>query len=488
MKKYYDIIIIGAGPSGLTLATCCIDLNLKILIIDKNNEIGGCHRVTRIKFDNEFLFTEHGPRVYSSSFLNFKKILNQINFNFSDFFVPYNFQLSEIGNKTLLSVLTKYELFVFFKHFFYFLFNNNYGKNITMDSFLKNNNFSVNSIDIIDRICRLTDGAGIDKYTLNEFFELPNQHFFYKMYQPKYPNDIGLFKYWKKYLKSNNVEFMLNTNVDEIIMDNNLITSCIVNNNIIYGNKFVLAIPPFSIYKIIKNSNNKLLNIFNNLTKNNNFEQYTFQSKYIDYISICFHWNIKLFLPKVHGLSYTDWGIVFVVLSDYMQFSEYNSKTVISVAITITDKKSSNIYKTANECSEYELIQETFKQLQFSFPNLIIPTYSLLSPTNKFINNKWISDDSAFITVANFGFLPFKNNIISNLYNLGTHNGKHKYKFTTLESAVSNAMILSCDLFPILKSKYIPLSSIYSFRFFLFVIIICIFIILCFKSGCDMKK
>lgn len=52
----YDLVIIGGGPSGLSLAQKCCK-SKKILIIDKENDIGGCHRVRRI-LNN--LFTEHG--------------------------------------------------------------------------------------------------------------------------------------------------------------------------------------------------------------------------------------------------------------------------------------------------------------------------------------------------------------------------------------------------------------------------------------------
>ena len=50
-----------------------------------------------------------------------------------------------------------------------------------------------------------------------------------------------------------------------------------------------------------------------------------------------------------------------------MNFKEKNSKTVISCVITITDVKSKNINKTANECTDKkDLIDEIiFKLLQF---------------------------------------------------------------------------------------------------------------------------
>ena len=52
MNKY-DLIIIGSGPSGLSLANCCSKIkNLKILIIDKESVIGGCHKVKKYMYRN----------------------------------------------------------------------------------------------------------------------------------------------------------------------------------------------------------------------------------------------------------------------------------------------------------------------------------------------------------------------------------------------------------------------------------------------------
>jgi cation diffusion facilitator CzcD-associated flavoprotein CzcO len=75
MGEYYDLIIIGAGPCGLAIGQCCSKIGIKILVIDQNDSIGGCYRVTRIKVNNEQLFTEHAPRIYSSAYLNFITLL-----------------------------------------------------------------------------------------------------------------------------------------------------------------------------------------------------------------------------------------------------------------------------------------------------------------------------------------------------------------------------------------------------------------------------
>jgi phytoene dehydrogenase-like protein len=79
MNKYYDYVIIGGGPTGLTLALY-LSKYYKIAIIEKEDQIGGCHSVKRI----DGLFSEHGPRIYLDNYLVFKDILkNELNITFN---------------------------------------------------------------------------------------------------------------------------------------------------------------------------------------------------------------------------------------------------------------------------------------------------------------------------------------------------------------------------------------------------------------------
>ena len=69
-----------------------------------------------------------------------------------------------------------------------------------------------------------------------------------------------------------------------------------------------------------------------------------------------------------------------------MCFTKKESVTVISVIITIHNK-SCAIDKTPNECNKKELINETFRQLKETFPNLPHPTYALVEQ-NTYLNGK----------------------------------------------------------------------------------------------------
>jgi hypothetical protein len=403
-----------------------------------------------------------------------------MNTDFYKLFTNYNFSFSEIGGQTVFSTLSFSEIFKFGLQFFGLIFNDNHGKNISVGDFVEQNNFTEKSIDMINRLCRLTDGAGADRYTLNEFLQLFNQQFFYKLYQPNKPNDIGLFKIWGDFLKNNGIEILLDTDVQKINLDekDNLKSVTIIKNNNeieIIADKIVLAMPPESFLSILEKSNSLVQNTFKNFE---DFKNYSEKTSYIDYISLTFHWNVKLNLSKVYGFPKSEWGIVFIVLTDYMKFEENISQTVISCAITIPDVTSKSLGKNANQCTKDEIFVEVLRQLRESFPDLENPTLSLLSPGVYYDENekKWISKDKAFITTSKEEFLNFEGRI-KNLYNLGTHNGYQKYKFTSLESAVTNSIKLSHILDKNLKNKY-EIQDIFTFVKFIKIVFIVLIILI----------
>ena len=135
-----------------------------------------------------------------------------------------------------------------------------------MQEYTTKHNFSESTKKYINAVCKLTDGATIEKYTLLKFISLINQQSLYTLYQPKLPNDIGLFKLWKNYLT--NTTFIFNANVNNIIGNNGVINSIIYNNNqIIKAKQFIFAIPPLSLCNILLKCNDiNIKNAFGNFT------------------------------------------------------------------------------------------------------------------------------------------------------------------------------------------------------------------------------
>jgi hypothetical protein len=441
----HDIAIIGAGPAGLAFAQCSVKAGLKVIVIDKEADIGGCHRVRRVPFENESLFTEHGPRIYTSSYVTFKEVLKDLGTDFHDLFTPYNFQISKIGGETIWSTLSWKELLLLVFGYFQLFFNHSFGKDTSMHDFMTKNNFKEDSYIMIDRICRLTDGATADKYTLYQFLSLINHHFFYGIYQPKKPNDIGLFKIWRSKLEERGVTFMTNAIVFKVnpgIGDKLKSIDTIVQGNkvTVQARNFVFAQPPVSLHNLLKQQSSiDVRRMFGD-----DLGEFAKETAYIDYLSCTFHWKEVLQLEKVYGFPDSDWGIAFIVLTDYMRFDEDNSKTVISIAITDDTRKSKRLDKSVNECSEKELLYDILEQLRESFPSLPDPSAMLLSPGVVYdtTKNAWVSLDTAYVSTPKEKALMFGSNIFKNAYNVGSHNQKHTYPFTTLESAVTNAITL----------------------------------------------
>jgi hypothetical protein len=469
----YDYIIIGAGPTGLTLSWYLSKLGKSVLLVEKEDSIGGCHRVKRRGF-NGALFTEHGPRIYIDNYYMFMDLLKELGTDFKDIFTPYNFDIANIGGESVS--------YFSYKEMFYltatFVGLNEKYKTMTMEEYAKNYKFSEKAKWYIDRLCRLTDGAGIDVYTVYQFMQIANQNGLYTTYQPKQPNDVGLFKIWKTKLEENGVDILLRTTVVGFEKSTDKIKSVTLNNGSLFnadndnitftGRNIILAVPPYSLVNILKNSSIK--NAFGDFNQLQVWEQ---KVRYLDYIPIVFHWNKKLNLEQIWGFPNSDWGIAFIVLSDYMTFIDKDSKTVISTTITIHNP-SSKTGKKPNQCSKQELIDETLRQLKISYPNLPTPTHALVEQ-NQFSNSMWVPDDNGFMITKN-GYIDFQSKY-ENLFTCGPHCGSSPYHFNSMESAVINAVSLIHILEPQSSNIY-PIKSAMTVRQFIFITSIIIYFVL----------
>jgi len=433
----FDTIIIGSGPAGLAFANYAN--NEKILIIEKDDVIGGCHKVNRKILNGSKYFCEHGPRVYLNNYVNFKTLLKSMNLDFKNLFGK-KYSLISLLSKAIFndSLLTFSEILKLTRDFILIIFDNTHGNSISMYDYMTMNEFTENSMINIDFLCSSIDGGNSKMISLNNFISTIIECLLYSIYIPKIPNDEGLFNYWQQFLmKKKGIQFLLNSEVNEIITNdlNKKVESIkLKDGTIIKADKFIFAIPPVNQYKI------KGLKEAFELT-----EDYIEKTEYLESITITFHWDYKLDLEKDFTVfnTKTEWFLVVSNLSEIMTFKEIKSKTVISCAVVLTEVKSKYLNKTANECNENELIEEVYQQLRLIYKNIPRPT--LFFNNNYYDSNKkqWHSRECAFIKVPNYNYLDFKSKKYSNIYSLGTHNGKQKNSFTSLESAISNSIKLS---------------------------------------------
>jgi protoporphyrinogen oxidase len=472
--RYYDLVIVGAGPAGLALAHTTSSIYRRVLIIDKEQEIGGCHRVKR---NIDGMFTEHGPRIYLSTYYNFFNLVNELGLEIEEIFTNYKYSFFDIAYSKILPNYNFYEIMMLTMSYLMFFIDDDYGNDISLYEYLRGRGFSHKVIELFDRLCRFTDGGNIYSYSLNKILKMADNNIIMKIYQPKLPLDIVLFNTWKKFLSNRGVDFMLGFHITDYDIQNNNIEIITLNNSEkIKCGKIVFAVPPVALLNIIKYED-ELKNTFGNY---NELERWVDKTKYIDYISITYHFKDKLELPFINGLTFdTEWGIVLINLSDYMNKVENGYSTVLSTAISICNRNSNYTYKKANECTAEELIKEVHRQIKESIFDDLSDDYTAIVNPNNYYNvhkNKWECKDNAYFNVYNEKYIPFESSI-NNLYNLGTHNGKSYISYTTIESAVSNAIYLAGELYPEVQSKYTIYKGITG-KNIIMVILIIIFVLL----------
>lgn len=466
----YDYVIVGAGPTGLTLAWYLAKYGKTVMLIDKETTFGGCHRVRRV----DGLFTEHGPRVIISNYFGLKDMLTELNLEFDKMYTPYYFSVNTYMSK-MFKILSVRELGIIGLGLIKFFFVNDYLKKITVGEFLRNNNFLTQSIAYIDKLCRLTEGSTVDTYTMWEFFEIFNQNYFYTLYEPKIPNDVGLFKFWSEALiRTGRVDILLGTEIKLIHTTNQVNYIQTNTDQHILARKYIFAVPPKPMLRILEQSPNpNLFGPFDQVAKWGNL------ASYIPYLTVTFHWDKKY--NAVYSVDFPDtsYGIIYIDQSAFTDFADPRSKTVIVCSATILNTVSTNNGKTANQCSESELILEVFSQLKLYQPHLPDPTDAILSPdVYKKTPTQYDTIDTAFV-LTTAGYRSF-NSIYNNLYWVGIHNGNSLYAVTSMEAAIQNAISLLHTLLPETKSAVLNHDR-FTIRQLFFIILICIVIICAYK-------
>lgn len=421
----YDYLIIGSGPSGLTCAHAVNKTGYTCLVIDQESSPGGCHRVDRV---NSF-FSEHGPRIYSSGYLNFHSLLKDNGVDTK--FLRYKFTITpslirkNVDNTTsqALRTLTLGELWYLVRCYMHSIIDQEYYLSRSVRDVF--GHFHGNSLNYIDRICRLTDGAGSDRYTSYQFLQLVNQNFLYEILQPSLPNDFGWVFQLVESLKRKGVHFKMNTEAIRISKNNGLyLLHC--KDKTYSGKNIVFATPTQTLAKFFHKFNNIVLSHYNN------------KSLYETYIPFTLHWSKKLDLKDIWGQGMGPWNIAWVVMSDYM--NEPNTTgTLISCCISKLDTIGL-MGKTANECNLNQLQGEVLQQLK-PLLQKHIPEHFIMSPEVYYDDKQWKNRDTAYmLTPQNYNIkFPFKLKS-EHIYSVGTHNGHSSYRFTTAESSVQNAL------------------------------------------------
>lgn len=415
MQKYQNIVI-GGGPAGITMAYL-LKHHGKTLLIEKEDSLGGCHRVIRV----DGHFTEHSPRVYLGNYLNWQQLLTSMGLDHDDYFQRYKFGPGS-GINLILQTLDISEILQFAYAFGQLMINSYFGKDISVDEYF---NLSPKSRDVIDRMCRLSDGSDITSCNLWGFLNLLNMNVFYSIYQPKDALDKKL---WPDIQSRLPCEFAFNTQITKINrqggnQEGNQESIYHVydsNGNIYSTNRVFLAIPPTALSRIFSQ-----------------YQVFAKQTEYLPYIQMTLSWKDNITIPLDWGSVIGPWGLIWIPLTNYFSPTE-GYKTVLSISISKQHSNGINGYMACTATKD-QLIKEVLDTL-----NVSVPDSAILNPRLYHDNNLWKTHDVAYVKKPKMPALSAK--IDDNMYTIGWHNDNGTLAFATLENAVVSAKVLANEL------------------------------------------
>jgi len=306
----YDIIIFGGGLSGLTLAHELIKKKFKILIIEKDNELGGMVRsdTTKTLFPSEHSWRGYAP-FYKNTFQLMKEIPYYDTTVFDNLSIPIDFHLlydKEYGYKSSLTVKDK--IILYYIGLNYVLSDNRreyyYAYNI--QPFLKKYLSTEGYNHIINFVTGPGYGMNKNELSMGHLFHFPvisqiNKEQYTHTHsssekENEYehnstdnwhvmngPTSDVWINPWIKHLKENGVDMMTNTELVKInYNNNNNITSVDIKQNgaikQLQSKEYVLSINPFNTVDILRNSKMQdLYNNFKSLTDNTKSKQISFR-------------------------------------------------------------------------------------------------------------------------------------------------------------------------------------------------------------------
>ena len=444
-------VIVGAGPSGLTLAYVLAINNIPITIIENSNQLGGSWNSQWI--DDKY-FSENSPRVMVHN-KNQNDLLNHVGMTDCDFANIYGdvFQTNLKMMHFLINHFSIQDYFVFiFASVKYTLVKEKKTVKEWLDeSFMSASGkkaMSIISILLCDRpektnVCDLFGMFGFSPSPLKQMRE-PNQWH-------------GLIQYYIRTLP--NVTIVKNTKVTKLIHrhDSSNIQGVVVHNNYthvqstIYADNVVLCTQSSGLLPILEGSDNI---IRNNWLPYDEMKIWGKQTYYCGF-GFQLHYKNEVRMPEKWCWSCMgDWTVIVLPVSNWLKriSNDPSIKTVWSCCIVDMDTKSRHLQKTANECTDHEeVVYECLRQMNEQHPSLPAPDVATTSVGLYHSNGKWISENTGY-TQSKYGNIQMKGNM-KNLYALGCFTETGISSVATMGKAIDATALFLNEYEPNLQHK-----------------------------------
>jgi uncharacterized protein with NAD-binding domain and iron-sulfur cluster len=467
----YDIIIFGGGLSGLTLAHELIKHEFKILIIEKDNKLGG---MVRSDATHSIYPAEHSWRGYAPFYKNTFQIMKEIPYFdksvFNNLSIPIEFYLLSDDEYKYHPSLTITDTIIFYFIGLNYLLSDKrrdyyYSYNVQpfLKKYLSNDGYNY----IINYVVGPGYGMNKNELSMGHLLRFPIISNIHKKkhthnHSSKYvhkstdgwhvtngPTSDVWIEPWVNYLKLKGVDILTNAELVKLNYKNNKISFVEIKQNGIINElnatEYVLSINPYNSVDILRNSKMPLYNKFKSLTENTKSKQISFRigiNKEINYPidNIAFvmndsefnitwypqekHWKTK---PQIKSL----WSGTIIDFEKKGRLYNKNAENLdnekLKEEILYQILRSNSFKKIIYDNNGFYIHQKDIEYIEIWYE-------WTFNGTQEQTNKKWVN------TVYNERFRPFQNTEYDNLFLSGAHT-KTTTNIWSMEGAIESGKI-----------------------------------------------
>lgn len=433
----YDYVIVGGGPTGITLATMLANTKHKTLLLESEHSLGGNWKIDWDQNTNQYM-TEHSPKVLFLSNHYFFQLLQKIGatshnntHNIYGKFGNLNIVKSFLKHMSFMDTLKLTSVTLS-----YFLNPNGFKYYQSIKEWAHENHISEKGIGFL-KVMAIISSNTYDKVCMGAFIEFAviDPGIFFDLVYLNRPND-WIKQAYRYIFSHDNMNIILRTKITSIDDVQGIVRD--ESGNTYMGKNIILATPLQVCYEIIQRSS---IDLKSNWFKSmNSFKRFVDKSTYIG-LGFQLHFTEKVTIPSEWCWScFNDWTVIILEKSieQDMLSRDPKVKCVWSCVVVDLDTKSKRINKTANECDTMdEIIEESIdqinKQRQIPIPKPYKTTYHH-NIVRK--NNKWDTINSSYANAV--GRVPYQGKKVKNVFMVGPHN---LGSLTTIEHAIKSAVI-----------------------------------------------
>lgn len=440
----YDYIVVGGGPTGITLATMLANTKHNTLLLESEPSLGGNWR---IDWDKDTYLTEHSPKVLFSTNRLFFQLLDRIGYHSYTLNPVYG----RFGNwkvvKKMWSELSFRDMTQMVG-----LMTTQIDPNQTLEDWSKRTAKLSPSGDRFLRTMAIVMANTYDKVSVGAFvhFVAVDPGVFFNLVQLDRPNEWiqCATDYLHKHVE--NVTIRSNTHVVSVHTtatpyEGQQPQGLVIDSqgHTYHGAKIVLATPLRAAYDIVRRSPPKIqTNWFGSIDQ---FKHFVDRSTYTGF-GFQLHFDVSVPVPPDWCWScFHDWTII-VVPKDRLHATiskDPKVKSVWSCVVVDLDTKSKRIGKTANECDTIEeVVDECMYQLQERSKHILPKPYHVTVHKNivRTDQRRWDSIHSSYANAM--GSVPYRGTNTDNVFLVGPHNIG---SLTIIEHAIRSAVRFGND-------------------------------------------